>query len=258
MNFITCYPDANSFKDVIRIKSLEDWHVEYVPLSENAGYWIADNPFYDDGFELYRNLINAFPVVATNNDEASKESNPFATLHIPNWMGEPVAILMRDYYLKYINGYGKNSKINEWGNLYRNDARPIKAHQIPHIDYEAGIVGNLWLSHHEPGTTGTNIYEYSGKSIELFYDFQVDEKHPLHAEYMANYYRLDKWENFTDEEAEHWGFKKLGMAPCIEGKMTMYRSNQPHCPWISESVKFRWSHAYAFYHETINPLNLIR
>jgi len=258
MNFITCYPDANSFKDIIRVKSLEDWHVEYVPLTDTVGYWVGDDPFYDNGFELYRDLVAMFPIVSSNNDKYCWDANPFATIHLPSWASEAIAVLIKEFYLKNISPYGNNSQINEWGNLYRNDARPLKSYQIPHIDYQAGFIGNLWFSSHEPGTTGTNIYEYTGKYIDSAYDFQVDPTHPLHKKYKANLYRLDKWENFSDKDAENWGFKKLGFAPCIEGKVTMYKANQPHCPWLDDSVKFRWSHSYAFHYDPIRMSNLIK
>jgi hypothetical protein len=257
MKFITCYPDANSFKEIIKIKKPDEWNVEYVPLTNKVGYWIGDNPFHGDGFELYKKLINCFPVVKNNNDHYCKDPNPFATIHLPLWATKEICELIKDFYLNHINGYGKNGQINEWGNLYRKDARPIKAFQIPHIDYEQGLIGNLWLSNNEPGTTGTNIFEYSGKFHELFYDFQVDPKHPLYEEYKTLNYRLDKWENFTDEEADKWGFKKLGTAPCIEGKIVMYKTNQPHAPYISDSVDFRWAHAYAFYCEPISVKGLL-
>lgn len=267
MKFSTCYPDANSFKHLIKIKSLDDWKTEYVPLSDTAGYWIADNPFYGDGFELFKNLVGTFPLVSSNNDEYCEDPNPFGTIHIPKWAEKALGELVKQFYLSNINGFVTQSGTSEWGNVYREDAKPLQRYQLPHIDYQHGMIGNLWFTEHTAGTTGTNLYEYTGKMVfgndgekdGYFYDFQVDKTHPLYNEYykMPRHYRLSQWVNFTDKEAEHWGFKKLGMAPCVYGKMTLYRANIPHCPYIEDSVKFRWSHAFAFYHQE-NTLGNLR
>lgn len=247
MKFTVCYPDQHNFNQVIKIKKLEDWNVQYIPLTDKHGYWIADDPFYKNGFELFKNLVASFPVCSTNNKDYCSDANPFATIHIPGWCADGLLNLIRQFYFKNFGFRNKNCIVAEWGNLFQDDARPRKCHQIPHVDYEAGIVGNLWFSNHREGTTSTEFYEYLGKRHGLFYDFQVDKQHPLFEEYQASQYRLEKWENFSDPE--HWGFKKIGVAPCIEGKMTLYSSNIPHCPYLDSTVKFRWSHAFAFHHE---------
>jgi hypothetical protein len=247
MNFTVCYPDRHSFNQVIKIKKLEDWAIEYIPLNATTGYWLAESPFYDNGFEIFKNLVNMFPVCSTNNDDQCLDANPFGTIHLPEWVAKDLINLIKQFYFKNFISSNKNNQVSEWGNLFRNDARPFKCFQIPHIDYLAGMIGNLWFTDHLPGTTGTEFYEYTGKMHGLLYDFQVDKAHPLFNEYQSTNYRLPEWENFTD--ADRWGFKKIGMAPCQEGKMTLYTANTPHCPYIEKSVKFRWSHTFAFYHD---------
>lgn len=251
MTFSVCYPDANSFDDIIKVKSLEDWHVKYVRLTEQTGYWLADSPFYDEGFVKYRELVKQFPIQKNNNDSYCKDPNPFSTIHLPPWAFEKVCELIKFYYYRNITTHTPNEMINEWGNVYQNNAKPLRAFRIPHVDYENGIVGNLWFTDHSNGTSGTNIYEYTGQRHGLFYDFQVDTSHKLYKEYseISLTDRLTSWANFTDDEADHWGFRKVGMAPAIEGKMTMYKASVSHCPYIDNTVKFRWSHAYAYYHE---------
>jgi hypothetical protein len=62
--------------------------------------------------------------------------------------------------------------------------------------------------------------------------------------------RASSWFNIADTELASWGFEYLGTAPTHEGTMTMYNSNVCHLAYISENVDFRWSHAFAFSHET--------
>ena len=57
MDFKICYPDANTIDKVLKVKSLDDFATEYVDLGQGIGYWIADNPFYNDGFEIFKNLV---------------------------------------------------------------------------------------------------------------------------------------------------------------------------------------------------------
>lgn len=259
MNFITCYPDANSFKEIIKIKTLDDWSVEYVPLTKTTGYWISDTPFYNDGFNKYKELLSYFPITKNNNDQYSRDPNPFRTIHVPNWVSEPICLLIKDFYLTYINPYYNNGQFNEWGNLHQNDSRPIDCFRIPHIDYLQGIVGNLWLTNHDTATTGTNLYEYSGKIHGLFYDFQIDTSHKLYKEFKDKplSHRLEQWKNFDLEEAEYWGFKLVGSAPSVEGKITMYKANVCHAPYINKVDITRWSHTFAFYHDEVTLGNTL-
>lgn len=260
MDFKFCNPDANSFNKEILIKSLEEWNVEYIKLSDNTGYWIADNPFKDNGFEKYRELISAFPIVKNNNIDACMDPNPFDTIHLPEWMTKNILQLIIQYYTTYIESTVIGKNVHEWGNLYwANRSRPIEAFRIPHIDYPAGIVGNLWLSDHPEDSTGTNLYEYTGKIHGLYYDFQIDNTHPLYKKYkeLSTSKRLDSWINFSDDEANEFGFKKVGVAPSTYSKITMYRSSTPHCPYIDSSIDFRWSHTFAFEQENLTVGNTL-
>ena len=80
IDFKRCYPDANSFDKVLKLKPLENWKVEYVPLTNDVGYWVAEDPFYDDGFEIYKNLIASFPIQKDNNREEVWQRDPKKTL----------------------------------------------------------------------------------------------------------------------------------------------------------------------------------
>ena len=226
MDFKFCNPDANSFNKEILIKSLKEWNVEYIKLSDNTGYWIADNPFKDNGFEKYRELISAFPIVKNNNIDACMDPNPFDTIHLPEWMTKNILQLIIQYYTTYI---------------------------------ESNVIGNLWLSDHPEDSTGTNLYEYTGKIHGLYYDFQIDNTHPLYKKYkeLSTSERLDSWINFSDDEANEFGFKKVGVAPSTYSKITMYRSSTPHCPYIDSSIDFRWSHTFAFEQENLTVGNTL-
>jgi hypothetical protein len=65
INFKRCDPDANSFNQTIKYKPIKDWKFEFVELDYKVGYWIVDDPFLDDGFELFKNIINCFPIQKT-------------------------------------------------------------------------------------------------------------------------------------------------------------------------------------------------
>jgi len=252
MDFKFCNPDANSFDKEVLLTSLEEWSVEYVALDDKIGYWIADNPFLENGYERFKHLVSCFPIVTTNNIETCSDPNPFATIHLPTWLTKSLITLIKSYYVKNVEPYILDEELNEWGNLYWKDkSRPVDAFRIPHVDYEQGYVANLWFSDHALGTTGTNIYKYTGKIYGIYYDFQVDNTHKLYKKWnsLSTTKRLDQWVNFSDDEAAEWGFVKLGMAPSIEKKITMYKANIPHCPYISNEVDFRWSHTFAISHK---------
>jgi|TARA_B110000503_G_scaffold88526_1_gene134214 hypothetical protein len=261
IDFNFCTPDANSFDKEMLVKTIEEWNVEYVALTEKTGYWIADNPFNGNCFETYKNLIAAFPVVKNNNAGTSTDPNPFDTIHLPEWLTRCVIELIIRYYINNVESSIVNDTVHEWGNLYWKDkSKPIEAFRIPHIDYPNGIVGNLWLSDHPYGSSGTNLYEYTGNVHGLHYDFQVDDTHPLYNRYksLSLTNRLPQWKNFSDEEAEEFGFKKLAMVPGEYSKITMYKSNTPHCPYIDPTIDFRWSHTFAFEHDTLSMKDVFR
>ena len=102
MDFKICYPDANTIDSVIKVKSLEDFNAEYFDLGEGIGYWIADNPFYDNGFELFKGVVKSFPIVKDNNAEGNLDPNPFDTIHLPDWTYKHICFLLRDFYLKHV------------------------------------------------------------------------------------------------------------------------------------------------------------
>jgi hypothetical protein len=271
MEFRFCNPDANTFDQEIKLKLLEDWKVEYVSLTDSTGYWIADNPFQADGFEKYKELVSTFPVSINNNADTCTDPNPFDTIHLPQWMTQGVINLIINFYKNNIEPYSANEEVHEWGNLYwKNKSKPIDAFRMAHVDYPHGIVGNLWFSDHALGTTGTNLYEYKGQVHELFgkndgnfasfYDFQVDELHPMYKRYkeLSTTKRLSKWTNWTDDEAAEFGFVKVGMVPAEYSKLTMYKSSTPHCPYIEDSVDFRWSHTFAFQHSIMTAQDFFK
>lgn len=244
-----------NFKDLIKIKSLKDWECEYTELEKGYGYWIADSPFYDNGFELYRDFVSQLPIWKLNNESKLEDPNPMATIHLPPWSSEDVIKLLKQFYCFHVTKESDNfieARYEEWGNIY--DASIVRPHdcwRLPHIDYQAGIIGNLWFTSHRKEETGTVLYKYLGKFYGNYYDFHVDSEHPLHKEWVE----LDKmrrspgWKNLTDDELEKWGFIKLDIIPTQEGKMTIYKANIPHSVYVEDSCKFRWSHSFAFSHK---------
>lgn len=250
--FKICYPDANNFDKMIKIKNINEWNVEYVPLDQNIGFWIAENPFQGNGFELFRELVSAFPIQKDNNDPNNFDPNPFDTIHLPEWVYKNLCFLIKDFYLKHTDIQVIDPQIHEWGNVYyKKRSNPISCWRIPHIDYVHGIVANLWFTNHDISQSSTRIYRYKGTMFDEIYDFQVDENHKMHKrwkELAEQPKRKKQWFNMTNDELSEWGFEYLGDAPTKEGTMTMYRSNVCHSAFVAESVDFRWSHAFAFSH----------
>jgi hypothetical protein len=253
MNFRYCYPDANEFDSVIKIKSYDDWNIEYVKLTDDIGYWIADNPFLDDGFDKYKNLASSFPIVKSHNHHNCKEPNPFESIHLPEWMCNGILLLMKSYFEPQFPPHF-DMRFSEWGNVYfKEKSKPLEYFRIPHMDFPCGVVANFWFSDHKPNTSGTSLYHYKGKtykdgSNKMYFDFQVDTDHPKFQECRELFQcrkRLPQWKSFSKEECEYWGFEEVGIAPSIQSKMTLYNSHTPHAPFIDPSVQFRWSHTYA-------------
>ena len=252
-HFNICYPDANNFNKVIKFKPIDQWQVEYVPLAHGHGYWVAEHPFEDDGFELFKEVIGSFPIQKDNNHPDNRDPNPFDTIHVPEWVSMNLCFLIRDFYIKHVTSNIAEPQIHEWGNVYfKERSRPISCWRIPHIDYVYGLVANLWFTDHELADSSTRLYHYHGKMHGDIYDFQVEETHPLHAEWKSMSdvpSRLDAWHNPTEDELSKWGFEFIGETPTRAGTMTMYKANLWHNPFISQNVDFRWSHAFAFSHE---------
>lgn len=251
--FKICYPDANTFDQVIKLKSLDDWNVEYVPLAHDIGYWIAEDPFLDNGFELFKELISTFPIQKDNNHPDNFDPNPFDTIHVPEWVSKNMCMLVRDFYHKHVTTEVYDPQIHEWGNVYfKERSKPISCWRIPHMDYVHGLVANMWFTDHLPEDSATKLYKYHGKVYNDVYDFQLDENHPMFSEWRAMSEfpkRLDAWYNPPEEELRRWGFELVGETPTRAGTVTMYQANVCHNPFVSGNINFRWSHAFAYSHE---------
>jgi hypothetical protein len=254
-NFKFCYPDGNNFKNIIKTKSVDEWQAEYVQLEHGIGYWIAESPFQGDGLEIFKGFVNSFPIQKDNNHPDNFDPNPFDTIHLPEWAVIDMCVLLKNFYYKH---YGTEQvfdpQIHEWGNVYfKERSRPISCWRLPHIDYVHGMVANMWFTDHDIADSSTKLYHYTGKMHKDIYDFQVEEDHPLHKEWRAlseKPQRLDAWYNPPEEELRKWGFIYVGETPTKAGTVTMYPANIPHNPFVSERVDFRWSHAFAFSHDT--------
>lgn len=247
-------PNITNFRDIVKIKSLNDWDCEYFPLEKGIGYWIAESPFYENGFEVYKNFVSQCPIWKLNNEQSLEDPNPMATIHLPPWSTKDIINLLKKFYSVHLTNEQNfiDECYEEWGNIY--DASIVRPHdcwRLPHIDYQAGIIGNLWFTSHTPTETGTVLYKYLGKFYGNYYDFHVDDQHPLHKEWkeLDKMKRTEGWKNLTDDELEKWGFIKLAMIPTQESKMTIYQANIPHSVYIEDSCKFRWSHSFAFSHK---------
>lgn len=253
IDFKVCYPDANNFNKVIKVKSIDAWKTDYVELDHGIGYWVAENPFEDDGYEIFKNLIAAFPIQKDNNHPSNFDPNPFDTIHVPEWVSKDICLLVKEFYLKNISTNLYDPQIHEWGNVYfKNKSKPLSCWRMPHIDYTYGLVANLWFTGHDIKDSCTKLYQYHGVIHNDIYDFQIDKNHRMHEEWAAiadKPERAAAWFNIADSELARWGFECVGEVPNHEGMMTMYQANVCHSAWVAESVDFRWSHAFAFSHE---------
>jgi hypothetical protein len=253
IDFKVCYPDANNFNKVLKLKPLDSWQTEYVKLTKDVGYWIAEDPFVDDGFEIFKNLIASFPIQKDNNHPSNFDPNPFDTIHVPEWVSLDLCVLIKEFYLKNIRTDIFDPQIHEWGNVYfKKNSRPITCWRIPHIDYVYGMVANMWFTDHNLNDSGTKIYQYHGKMFRELYDFQVDKTHPNHKKWreLSEFpKRADSWFNISDGELSEWGFELIGTAPSKYKTLTIYPANVCHLAYICDSVDFRWSHTFAFSHE---------
>ena len=257
-NFTYLDPDENNYKPSMH--TAETWGLEYVKLTEKTGYWTGDHPFVtEDDFDTFRNLIGSYPVCKSNNHEGCNDPNPFATIHLPTWISGPVVHLVKEFYHKNYNTEIQNPNLREWGNVFeRNKMRPVEIFRIPHMDSCNGLVCNMWFNYIDPQLSGTNLYEYKGKTYNDFYDFMVDDSHPLYNEWTSHSksVRKDGWRNFSKDEAEYWGFELVGIAPVKYKGVTLYNANTPHAPYIDDSVNFRWSHTFAYDFEEVPAMRL--
>ena len=255
-DFKFCYPDANTFKKIIKVKKVDDWKVEYTALTDEIGYWTAEHPFEtDEQFDLFRDLVATFPVQKDNNHPENFDPNPFDTIHLPEWIYLDVCFLIRDFYLKNITDEIQDPQIHEWGNLFfKERAKPISCWRFPHIDYVHGLVANMWFTDHNVSDSCTKLYKYHGVMHNDIYDFQIEENHPMRKEWeeLADKpFRLNSWSNVPDAELARWGWECVGAAPTKEKTITMYKANVCHSAFVAENVDFRWSHAFAFSHEKL-------
>lgn len=258
--FKFCYPDANNFKNIIRTKSVDEWEVEYVKVDGDIGYWVAQSPFKDNGFDLFREFVGAFPIQKDNNHPDNFDPNPFDSIHLPEWAVIDMCILLREFYKKHVTDRLFDPQIHEWGNVYiKSRARPISCWRMPHMDYVHGIVANMWFTDHDIKDSSTKLYRYHGKMYKDIYDFQVDQDHPMHKEWVQmseKPSRLNAWYNPPEEELRKWGFEDVGETPCKAGTLTMYNANISHNPFVSENVDFRWSHCFAFSHDVPEDIRM--
>jgi hypothetical protein len=258
--FHRIYPDANSFKNLVKLKKPDDWKIEYIDLGYGIGYWIAEDPFLGEGFDLYREMISGFPIQKDGSSAHNTDPNPFDTIHLPDWAYKDLCFFLRDFYLRNFLPEPVDPQIHEWGNIYfKNHTRPISCWRIPHIDYFKGIVGNLWFTDHDIDESCTKIYKYHGTIINDLYDFQIDKNHPLHNRWRdiaQTPTRADNWFNFSDDELNEWGFEFLGRAPSKVKTMTIYKSDICHLAYITDKIEFRWSHTFAYSHLEKKPFTM--
>jgi hypothetical protein len=244
-NFKFCQPDAFTFSDWIKIKSIHEIDFEYTYFDTDIGYWTISSPFHDNGFELFQNLVGQFPIEKHTN---SIEPNQFCCIHLPYWITNNMLFLIKEFFDSHVRKYYNNYSFGEWGNIFiREMIKPLKCYSLPHFDHKIGIVGNLWFSDHS-GDRGTYLYKYTGKIHGDYYDFQIDPEHKKFNEYrmlVESKDRYSEWINISDSECEEWGFVQLGLAPAKKNTITLYESSVSHSPFISNKCNYSWSHTFA-------------
>lgn len=247
MNFYRMNPSSVYYNEKVKVSNLE---YEKIKLDKNICYWNIYDPFIDDGIDQFKKFVSSNPIWRMNNEPELEDTNPFATIHLPTFATDTIFNLLRDFCKKELN-IMIPLNVNDWGNLYfKDECRPIKRWRLPHMDYVGGIASNLWLTDHEKNLSGTKLYHYTGKTYGVAYDFQVDKEHRLYNQW--NSYgardRDDYWTNFSDDEAEYWGFIPVGVAPSKYNCMTCYLPNVSHAPLIDEKIDFRWSHTFSVFY----------
>ena len=240
-DFVLWDPSSVYFDEIIKVKSIEDWNYE-----KRDNYWIAESPFYDDGFEKYKKFVSQSPVWRTNSEKSFIETNPFATIHLPSWATHNLCKLLKDFYSVELGIKYRNYHYEDWGNIFdRNYCKPIKRWSIPHIDWPLGIVGNLWF---DSGiNSGTKLYRYKRSMDGVRFEFHFNENLPQHKKWIKYKPddRADEWFNF--EDCDYWEFEEIDIAPAKTGTMTLYKSNISHMAFIPPETNFRWSHTFCFF-----------
>jgi len=237
-DFTIWSPSSVYFEKYIRVKNINDWK-----YTRHDNYWVAESPFYEDGFEKFKSFVSQSPVWRTNSEQDFNENNPFATIHLPTWATENLCTLLRDFYAKEVGVNFSRYRYEEWGNIFdRKYCKPLPKWRIPHIDNARGIVGNLWFSSGD--NTGTKLYRYKKETrdtqLEFHYNDSMEQHHRWNS--MSDLGRVDEWYNF--EECDYWDFEEIDFAPSKDGTMTIYKSNTPHDPFITPQTNFRWSHTF--------------
>ena len=246
----------------------EETYPILLPVSEwefsfHSHYWIVTKCFKDGGLDLLKEMASCYPIVDPNNSDDDFDHNPFMVHHLPYWITHPICEAVREFVLREYFHQPKDMKLidehlSEWGNIYVKDkSRPLINSAIPHVDFpfDEGWISNLWLSRHEEGETSTDIYTYKGEIDEGRFDFQLDSRHHRYKEWHEwvgdGKTHVEGFNNLDPKEAYHWGFKKVASAPCRYGTMTIYNANTPHCPFIADSVQWRWSQCFGFKYKSL-------
>tara|TARA_B100000287_G_scaffold425236_1_gene471210 strand:- start:4568 stop:5401 length:834 start_codon:yes stop_codon:yes gene_type:complete len=236
----------------------EEWKFKF-----HSWYWEVWDIFQPGGLDLFKNIAYCYPIEDVNNQDKAHDHNPFQVHHLPFWITQPLCEEVRAFVIKEHFKQGRDlefidERLSEWGNIYwKDDCRPVCHSRIPHVDFpvDEGWIGNLWLSKHDEGETSTNIYQFQGAIDEGRFDFQLDPRHHRYTEWHEwvgdGRNHIKQWENLSTREAIHWGFIKKASAPCEYGTMTIYNGNIPHCPYIADSVKWRWSHCFGFKYKSL-------
>jgi hypothetical protein len=248
-DFKRCYPSREEFFDVIQIKTADEWEIQKVSLADGVEYYLADDPFKGDGFEIYRDLVAAHPICSHNNGTKPRNGNPFEIIHIGDWVAQPLCLLIKEKFS--LKG---GVDLAEWGNVYhKGKVGQWEFFTLPHCDAAWGMIGNLWFTDHDVKDSGTHIYRYDGhieqaQDNQMYYDYQINQNHPLYDECKRlshNQKKATNWTNITPELEEYWGFTRLDTIPSRERTMSLYAPNIPHTAYISDSIDFRWSHTFA-------------
>ena len=239
-------------------KPVSEWSYTYY-----SKYWVVRDIFKEGGLDLFKEIAKCYPIVDANNHDKDFDHNPFMVHHLPYWITQPLCEAVREFVIREHFGQGPemeliDERLSEWGNIYHKDeCRPLVNSYIPHVDFpdDEGWIGNLWLTEHEEGQTTTNIYEYKGEIDQGRYDFQLDPRHQRYKEWHEwvgdGKNHVEGFNNLDPKQAYHWGFRKVASAPCRYGTMTIYNANVPHCPFIADSVQWRWSQCFGFKYKSL-------
>jgi len=237
---------------------VSEWEFTY-----HSDYWVITKLFQEGGLELFKEIAKCYPIVDKNNDNHHIDHNPFQVHHLPLWITTPICEAVREFVLREHFKQGPeteliNERLSEWGNIYiKGECKPLVNSHIPHVDFPSddGWIGNLWLSENDKEETATKIFKYKGTVHEGRYDFQLDSRHHRYKEWHDwigdGRSHVDGFQNITKEELFKWGFNQINQAPCEYGTMTIYNGNIPHCPFVSDSVEWRWSHCFGFKYKSL-------